>query len=43
MIIESMKCVDGGNVSSNLEEDNEEYMYVSPTLIDVGKPRRERQ
>ncbi|KAL5491812.1 hypothetical protein EMCRGX_G017176 [Ephydatia muelleri] len=44
-----MKCVDGGNASSNLEEDNEEYMYSvcvtwqSPTLIDVGKPRRERQ
>ena len=41
--MESMKCVDGGNGSSNLGEDNEEYMYVSPTLIDVGKPRRETQ
>ena len=30
VVIESMKCVDGEDGSSNLGEDNEEYTYVSP-------------
>ena len=36
-----MKCVDGGNVLSNLGDVC--VTWQSPTLIDVVKPRRETQ